>query len=246
MTYLVITTNKYHFKSSCIVPDTWWRRRRKRPSDLFYVGTPSAAVICRLPLIYFCSSETQDKEFGVTMNQVALSWYAICRERWDVNTVPALGTIWCDSSKQGCKNSRDFLLMVSLGTPLSSFKVLQLSWRERLTCNQAKLRLFQLSLGFWGQGGLFNCPLPTEWLQWWSCHILKECRDFILLLFADSDPASLKPVGAEAIVRFSESLTNHWSHLKSSSPFSHLFNSLPLSTPNHSTGVLYLEEVRGA
>lgn len=163
-----------------------------------------------------------------------------------MNTVPALGTIWCDSSKQGCRNARDLLLIVPLGNPLSSFKMSQLSWRERLTCNQAKLRVFQLSLGFWGQQGLSNYPLPTEWLQWWSCHSLEECRDFILLLYADSDPAYLKPVGVEAMIRFSESHISHWSHLKSSSPFSHLCNSLPLSTPNHSTGILYLEGVRGA
>lgn len=166
-----------------------------------------------------------------------------------MNTAPALGTVWWDSSKQGCRNARDFLLMVPLGTPLSSFKVSQLCWRERLTCSQAKLSLPRSS----------SCPLVSEGSEDYpTAHFLLDGYSVILprpgavqtlhpaALCRLRPTASFKPEGVEAMIRFSESLISHWSHLKSSSSFSHLFNSLPLNTLNHSTGILYLEGVRGA
>lgn len=146
-----------------------------------------------------------------------------------LNAVSALGTIWCDSSKLGCRNTRDWLLMVPIREPSVLVKVCQFSWTGRLMCHETELglphlKVFQLSSEYRGLWGLSNCTLPTGWLPCWSCHILKECRDFILLLYADSDLVYIKPVGVEAMIRcnnFKESLINLWSHANSSSPFSH-------------------------
>lgn len=69
-------------------------------------------------------------------------------------------------------------------------------------------KVFQLSLGFWGQWGLSNCPLPAWWLQQWSCHVLEECRHFILLLYADSDPQP--PSSQRELKQWSDFQSHSW------------------------------------
>lgn len=148
------------------------------------------------------------------------------------NTVSTLGSIWCDSSKLDCRNTRDLLLMGPFREPsVLLLGVSQLSWSGRLTCDQTELsfphvKVLQLSFGYWGLWGLTNCPLSTGWLQWWSCHILKECRDFILLFYADSDPCPLSQWESKQrsdTIIFGVTC-KPLSYAKSSSPFSHLFH----------------------
>lgn len=108
------------------------------------------------------------------------------------------------------------------------------------------LKVFQLSLEYWGLWRLSNRPFTTGQLQRWSCHILKEWKDFVLLLDADSDPMSIgqwesKQWSHVIVFKITHKTRTTCSH---SAPSDTYFNSLPWDTPNPITGFLQLEGVR--